>query len=39
MEHIAYIKIKPVLSGKESTPDGAITGNGDLSCIRSEELV
>jgi alpha-L-fucosidase 2 len=33
MEHIAYIKTKPVLSGKESTPDGAITGNGDLSCI------
>ncbi len=31
MKHIAYITKKPVRSGKESTPDGAITGNGDLA--------
>lgn len=33
MEHIAYITKKPVRSGKESVPDGAITGNGDLAVI------
>ncbi len=31
MRHIAIIKGKPVFSGKRSTPDGAINGNGDLA--------
>ncbi len=33
MKHIAVITKKPELSGKCSTPDGAITGNGDLAVI------
>lgn len=33
MKHIAVIKNKPVFSGKRSTPDGAINGNGDLAVI------
>ncbi len=33
MKHIAIIKSKPVFSGKRSTPDGAINGNGDLAVI------
>lgn len=33
MKHIAEIKKKPQLSGKQSVPDGAINGNGDLSVI------
>ncbi len=33
MKHISVIKTKPELSGKSSTPDGAITGNGDLCLI------
>ncbi|MCI5948077.1 MAG: hypothetical protein MRZ22_03960 [Oscillospiraceae bacterium] len=31
MRHVAIIKGKPVFSGKRSTPDGAINGNGDLA--------
>ncbi len=30
MKHIAVIKNKPVFSGKRSTPDGTINGNGEL---------
>lgn len=33
MEHIAVISKPPELSGRNSTPDGAITGNGDLAVI------
>lgn len=33
MKHIAVIKRPPELSGRNSTPDGAITGNGDLAVI------
>ena len=33
MKHIAVITEKPRLSGSASTPDGAITGNGDLAVI------
>lgn len=33
MKHIAYINKKPEISGRNSTPDGAITGNGDLAVI------
>lgn len=33
MRHIAVISKKPELSGKNNIPDGAITGNGDLSVI------
>ncbi len=33
MRHIAVIKSPPQRSGKESIPDGAITGNGDLAVI------
>lgn len=33
MKHIAILKNKPERSGKESIPDGAICGNGDLSVI------
>lgn len=33
MKHIAVIKKKPEFSGKNSTPDGAINGNGDLAVI------
>ena len=33
MRHIAVITEKPKLSGCNSTPDGAITGNGDLAVI------
>lgn len=33
MRHIAVINKKPELSGKQSTPDGAINGNGDLGII------
>lgn len=33
MRHIAFINKKPELSGKSSTPDGAICGNGDLAVI------
>ena len=33
MKHIAFITEKPKLSGKTSTPDGAINGNGDLAVI------
>ena len=33
MKHIALITEKPKLSGKTSTPDGAINGNGDLAVI------
>ena len=33
MRHIAKINKKPELSGKSSTPDGAINGNGDLCII------
>lgn len=30
MEHILYINTPPVKSGKASSPDGAVNGNGDL---------
>ncbi len=33
MKHIAIITQKPELSGKNSIPDGAIAGNGDLAVI------
>ncbi|MBQ7595896.1 MAG: hypothetical protein IJU45_04440 [Clostridia bacterium] len=33
MKHMAVITKKPELSGKNSIPDGAITGNGDLAVI------
>ena len=33
MKHIAVITKKPELSGRKSTPDGAINGNGDLGII------
>ncbi len=33
MKHIALITEKPRLSGKNSIPDGAVTGNGDLAAI------
>lgn len=33
MKHIAVITKKPELSGRQSIPDGAITGNGDLAVI------
>ncbi|MCQ2485560.1 MAG: hypothetical protein MJ168_09535 [Clostridia bacterium] len=33
MRHIAVINKKPELSGKQSIPDGAINGNGDLGLI------
>ena len=33
MKHIAYITEEPKRSGKESIPDGAINGNGDLAVI------
>ncbi len=33
MKHIAVITKKPERSGKTSTPDGAINGNGDLGII------
>ena len=33
MKHIAVITTPPRLSGKNSIPDGAITGNGDLAVI------
>ena len=33
MKHIAYVTEKPKRSGKESIPDGAINGNGDLAVI------
>ncbi len=33
MRHIAVLKHKPKLSGRDSIPDGAINGNGDLSVI------
>lgn len=33
MKHVAVINKKPIRSGKESIPDGAICGNGDLGLI------
>ncbi len=33
MKHMAVITSPPVRSGRESIPDGAITGNGDLAVI------
>lgn len=33
MKHIVTITQKPVLSGKQSVPDGAICGNGDIGLI------
>lgn len=33
MKHIVKITKPPVLSGKQSTPDGAICGNGDIGLI------
>ena len=33
MKHTVVITTKPVRSGKESIPDGALAGNGDLSVI------
>lgn len=33
MKHISIITKKPELSGKSSTPDGAVSGNGDLCVI------
>lgn len=33
MKHISFITKKPEFSGKSSTPDGAIAGNGDLAVI------
>lgn len=33
MKHIAVITERPKLSGVNSTPDGAVTGNGDLAVI------
>ena len=39
MKHIAIIQKPPVRSGRESTPDGAITGNGDLAVILGESPV
>ncbi|MBP9989556.1 MAG: hypothetical protein KBT46_08685, partial [Ruminococcus sp.] len=33
MKHILKINQKPVRSGKESIPDGAICGNGDIGLI------
>ena len=33
MKHIITLHNKPQTSGKQSTPDGAITGNGDLAVI------
>ena len=33
MKHIVTITQKPVLSGKQSVPDGALCGNGDLGII------
>lgn len=33
MNHTVVITKKPVLSGKQSTPDGAICGNGDLAAV------
>lgn len=33
MKHLIEIRKKPVLSGKDSSADGAITGNGDLAVI------
>lgn len=33
MKHTIKIDRKPIYSGKESMPDGAITGNGDLAVI------
>ena len=33
MKHIAVITSPPRRSGRESIPDGAITGNGDLAVI------
>lgn len=33
MEHTVVITQKPVLSGQQSIPDGAVCGNGDLAAI------
>ena len=33
MNHTVVITKKPTLSGKQSTPDGAICGNGDLAAV------
>lgn len=33
MKHIAVLDQKPVFSGKQSIPDGAVNGNGDLGII------
>lgn len=33
MKHIVNITEKPVLTGKQSVPDGAVCGNGDLGLI------
>lgn len=33
MEHTVVIRQKPVRSGKHSTPDGAICGNGDIGVV------
>lgn len=33
MKHTVVITKKPVMSGKSSTPDGALCGNGDLAAV------
>ena len=36
MKHTAVIKTRPIRSGKHSTPDGALCGNGDIGVILGE---
>ena len=36
MKHTAVIKTRPTRSGKHSTPDGALCGNGDIGVILGE---
>lgn len=36
MKHTVYINKKPVRTGKHSTPDGAICGNGDVGVVLGE---
>lgn len=36
MKHTAVIRKRPIRSGKHSTPDGAICGNGDVGVILGE---
>ena len=37
MKHTAVIKTRPIRSGKFSTPDGALCGNGDIGVILGDQ--